>query len=219
MGYWLEEYSEIQGQIRKQGHNGKPLSEHPNYDNEQSAEDFSGCNIIFLDVDGVLNDSCTCDRIKQYVGIDDSKVAILKEMVQLMNAKIVLSSSWKEGWYPYAKDKQDAFATILDHRLAEQGLTIVDKTVDPYGQLRGCGIIDWIRKQKDGVGKILILDDETFDFKACGLRKYQIQTSWGGPNGGLSEKHLRQLERMLPNLTYTGQRDERSKTRDGGLER
>lgn len=132
-------------------------------------------------------------------------------MVDLMNAKIVLSSSWKEGWYPYAKDKQDAFATILDHRLAEQGLIIVDKTVDSYRQLRGCGIIDWIWKQKDGVGKILILDDETFDFKACGLRRYQIQTSWAGPNGGLSEKHVRYLKSILPTLDYV----DRTPDRDG----
>lgn len=56
----------------------------PDFSNndEQSVEDFSGSNIVFLDVDGVLNNSCTKDAIKEYIGIDDSKVAVLKEMVQ-----------------------------------------------------------------------------------------------------------------------------------------
>lgn len=184
MRYWIEEYAAAQGELREQQHNGVPLSEHPSYNDEQSVEDFSGSNIVFLDVDGVLNNSCTKDAIKEYIGIDDSKVAVLKEMVQLMDAKIVLSSSWKENWYPYAKDKQDAFATILDHRLSMQDLTIVDKTIDRRGaKMRGLGILDWIRKQKNGVGKILILDDEKFDYKFCGLSKYLIRTSWADPDG------------------------------------
>lgn len=203
MGYWLEEYAAAQGELREQEHNGVPLSEHPHYDDEQSADDFSGSNIIFLDVDGVLNCMGTTDMIKDYIGIDDAKVAVLKEIVDLMEAKIVLVSSWKGQWYPYKKDKQDAFATILDHRLAQQGLTIVDKTVDRRGtKMRGLGILDWIRKQRDGVGKILILDDEKFDYKFCGLQKYLVQTSWADPDGGLTERHVRYIKTMLPGLTF-----------------
>lgn len=202
MSYWLEEYAAAQGELREQ-HNGLPLSEHPNYNDEQSAEDFSGRNIVFLDVDGVLNCMSTTDRIKDYIGIDDNKVAVLKEMVAIMDAEIVLVSSWKGQWYPYAKDRQDAFATILDHRLAMQELSIVDKTIDRRGaKMRGMGILDWIRKQQHGVGKILILDDETFDYKFCGLRKYLIQTSWADPDGGLTERHIRYLKTLLPNLDY-----------------
>lgn len=203
MGYWLEEYAAAQGELREQEHNGVPLSDHPHYDDEQSAEDFSGSNIIFLDVDGVLNCIATEDRIKEYIGIDDVKVAVLKEIIDLMDAKIVLVSSWKGQWYPYAKDKQDAFATILDHRLAQQGLTIVDKTIDRRGsKMRGLGILDWIRKQEHGIGKILILDDEKFDYKFCGLQKYLVQTSWADPDGGLTERHVRCIKTMLPGLTF-----------------
>lgn len=203
MGYWLEEYAEAQGVLRERQHNGVPLSEHPNYNDEQSAEDFSGSNIVFLDVDGVLNCVSTQDSIKEYIGIDDKKVSVLKKIVDLMDTKIVLVSSWKGQWYPYAKDKQDAFATILDHRLSMQGLTIVDKTVDRRGaKMRGLGILDWIQKQKDGVGKILILDDEKFDYKFCGLSKYLIRTSWADPDGGLSEKHVRYLKTILDGLTF-----------------
>lgn len=184
-------------------HNGVPLSEHPHCDDEQSAEDFSGCNIVFLDVDGVLNCAATEDRINDCIGIDDAKVAILKEIVDIMEAKIVLVSSWKGSWFPYKKDKQDAYATILDHRLATQGLTIVDKTVDASGaRYRGLGILDWTRKQKDGIGKALILDDEMFDYRYAGLTRYLIQTSWADPDGGLTKRHVRYLETMLPNLDF-----------------
>lgn len=97
MGYWLDEYAQVQGALREQQHNGVPLSEHPHYDDEQSEEDYSGRNIVFLDVDGVLNCMGTTDMIKDYIGIDDTRVTILKEIVDIMDARIVLISSWKGG--------------------------------------------------------------------------------------------------------------------------
>lgn len=204
MGYWLDEFAVAQGELRDmQQHTGKPLSEDPNYENEQSVEDFSGCNVIFLDVDGVLNNQSTEDKIKGYAGIDDAKVQILRQMVDILDAKIVLVSSWKGQWYPYAKDRQDAFATILDHRLQQAGLVIVDKTADRRGaEMRGLGIIDWIRRQQDGVGKILILDDEPFDYRFCGLRRYLIQTAFYDDNGGLTTAHIEQLRDMIADLDY-----------------
>lgn len=136
-----------------------------------------------------------------------------------MNAKIVLVSDWKHSWSTWNKENQDAWAMILDYHLLQQGIVISDKTYDISDDQRGRGIVDWINKTPNGVNKILILDDNTFEYKKYGLRKYQIQTAYYKPNGGISEKHLRQLERILPNLTYTGQRDEQSKAREDDLER
>lgn len=198
--FWLDEFNDAYNAVVPNA--GNETYDDPRAMLEQSEEDFSGNNIIFLDVDGVLNCTTTKHTIKNYTGLDDNKIAILKEMVDMMNAKIVLSSTWKYEWHPYRKDEQDAFAMILDYHLQDQGLVIVDKTVDPYDGLRGHGIIDWIKKQKNGVGKILILDDETFDFKQCGLRKYQIQTSYYDPHGGLGERHLLRLKHILPTLDY-----------------
>lgn len=198
--YWLDEFNDAYNAVAPNA--GNEFCDDPMTILEQSKEDFSGNNIIFLDVDGVLNCTTTKHAIKGYTGLDDSKIAILKEMRDMLDAKIVLTSTWKYDWYPYNKDEQDAFAMILDYHLQDQGLTIIDKTVDPNEMLRGCGIIDWIKKQKDGVGKILILDDETFDYKGCGLRKHQIQTSYYDPNGGLGERHLLKLRQILPTLDY-----------------
>ena len=55
-------------------------------------------NVIFLDIDYVLNGKSTTDHIGRIRGIDDEKVALLKELVDYSNAIIVLSSSWKEYW-------------------------------------------------------------------------------------------------------------------------
>ena len=38
----------------------------------------SGINIIFLDVDGVLNCKETTDRCDRYIGIDDKKNKVFK---------------------------------------------------------------------------------------------------------------------------------------------
>ena len=54
--------------------------------------------IIFLDVDGVLNCKSSKSRCGGFLGIDDSKVKLLKEIIDITGAKIVLSSSWRYGW-------------------------------------------------------------------------------------------------------------------------
>jgi len=60
--------------------------------------------VIFLDVDGVLN----CETSKSYVitenrkvltGIDKDKVKRLASIVAATGADIVLTSSWKNGWF------------------------------------------------------------------------------------------------------------------------
>ena len=57
-----------------------------------------GPKVIFLDVDGVLNCHSTKDKCGDYIGIDDKKVALLKEIVDATGAIIILVSSWKEWW-------------------------------------------------------------------------------------------------------------------------
>ena len=63
--------------------------------------------IVFLDVDGVLNSITTKDRCGPYVGIDDKKVSNLKDIIDATSAKIVLVSSWKEGWKKEPQHKKD----------------------------------------------------------------------------------------------------------------
>lgn len=188
---------------------------------EQSEEDFSGQNIIFLDVEGVLNCQSTTDIIDGEVGIDDEKVALLKEMVDIMDARIVLVSLWKQLWYAYSKDLQDDLASTLDERLEQHGLVINDLTEDVSDYWdRGQGILNWIDRQKSAVGRILILDDEAYDYVECGLDRYQIRTSYYGEHGGLQPEHVERLRQMLPDLQYIPKDQERlDRAEDHGMEK
>lgn len=161
-------------------------------------------NVIFLDVDGVLNCEATYEkhRVNSYTGLDDGKIGILRQMTDIMNAKIILVSDWKDHWSKDDKENQDEFGMILDWHLLQQGLVISDRTYERFGNERGQGIIDWIDKQPEGVDKILILDDNMFDYERTGLTKYLIRTEYHDENGGLTEEHVKRLKEMLPGLAY-----------------
>ena len=128
-------------------------------------------NIIFLDIDGVLNSYDTKDRFQGFVGIDDRLVAILKEIVDRTGAKLVLSSSWKSEWTnapELANDERYDTGKYLDSKLSKYGLKILDKTKDE-GINRGFGIRKWLDEHEHG--NWIVLDDEVFpDFALCGIQ-------------------------------------------------
>lgn len=56
--------------------------------------------IIFLDIDGVLN-SRAYDRKRNWneqTDIDETRLPLIKEIVDATGAKIVLSSTWRQHW-------------------------------------------------------------------------------------------------------------------------
>ena len=99
-------------------------------------------NIIFLDIDGVLNSIDSEDHLGPYIGIDYSGVKLLREIVDKTGAEIVLVSSWKHRWHK-TKENQGILANYLDKRLAEENLKIIDKTKDNITN-RGEGIYNWL---------------------------------------------------------------------------
>lgn len=159
-----------------------------------------GIKLIFLDVDGVLNSETTKDTIGKYIGIEDKKVSLLKEIVDASNAKIILVSTWNEYWQKEKrfKDMQDDLADYLDAKLAKQGLVISDKT-DVYHSLdRGDSIRNYISKLASvgiDVESFVILDDEMFDYKQTKLTSNLVRTSYH--NGGLQPKHVRKAIEKL----------------------
>ena len=70
--------------------------------------------VIYLDIDGVLNSTFTTERLEGVVGIDDELLSNLKSIVDYTGAKIVLISSWKNGWEKNDKHLQNAFGNYLD---------------------------------------------------------------------------------------------------------
>lgn len=144
--------------------------------------------VVFLDVDGVLNEEKSRSRCCGYLGVDDSKVKNLAKIVEETNAAIVLISTWKDDWRKTDKAHQGILANYLDRKLKKQGLVALDKTksIDKNGFhfSRGEGILQYLADNK--VEKYVILDDNQFNYDSCGLSDYYIKTD--AYNGGLTEE-------------------------------
>lgn len=160
-----------------------------------------GVKIVFLDIDGVLNCETTKECCGPYIGIDDNKVSLLKQIVDQTGAKIVLVSSWKLWWTnnPRHKKYQDELANYLDEKFRKQGLSIVDKTNEYSPYNRGDGILEYLRYVKHmgiTVDKFIIIDDEMFDYKQTKLTPNLIQTSFY--KQGLETKHVkRAIDKLI----------------------
>lgn len=183
---------------------------------------YSFINVIFLDIDGVLNgynfwnllgwniiSKFKSDRLKGWYreltepfGVHERKVKRLAKIVHKTGAKVVISSSWRFSL-------QSSNLRYDEKRL----LDLFDKCdIEIYGYTlcsksgkRDEEIKTWLSKHKE-VNKFIILDDENFDLQ-CFIGKELIQTSsvprskyikgrWY-ENTGLKNKHVRQAIKML----------------------
>ena len=118
--------------------------------------------IIFLDIDGVLNDCYTEETFCGFVFVSDEKVALLKEIADSTNAQIVLTSTWRQGWYikdhfPHQSSEDVWLFEALQEKLAEFGLELMDYT-ENCGH-RGQEISLWLQKHKDAVSSYIVIDD------------------------------------------------------------
>lgn len=151
-------------------------------------------NIVFLDIDGVLNNDFTTDDCCGFTGIDDEKIELLKKIVVSQNASIVLISTWREYWEKEEKEKQDELANYLDKKFEKFGLKVLDKTEDDYCH-RGNGILDYVKKHE--IKNYVILDDEDFvDYDLVDITSHLIKTS---PRYGLVEDNVQDAIKILSN--------------------
>ena len=153
--------------------------------------------VVFLDIDGVLNEEKSRSRCCGYLGIDDKKVENLALIIKKTNAAIVLISTWKDDWRKADKAHQGMMANYLDRKLKKQGLAVLDKTksIDKNGFhfSRGEGILQYLADNK--VEKYVILDDYQFDYDSCGLSDYYIKMD--AFNGGLTEEMANRAIKIL----------------------
>ena len=124
--------------------------------------------VIFLDVDGVLNSEVSREQDRNKFDnwmeceVSESHIVNLKKIVDETGAQIVLSSSWRFD-HPKATGRDfivDPLMKILDRKLKEVGLDIIDVTPDLRGKIRGVEIQDWLDRHSE-VEKFVILDDDT----------------------------------------------------------
>lgn len=152
--------------------------------------------VIFLDIDGVLNTIYTKERINGMIFVEDKYIKILKEICDKTGAKVVLSSSWRSGWYDIdngnnnTRDAKDFIA--LRDKLLEFGIELFDKTPDISAMKRGEEIKQWLEEHKDlNITNFVIFDDMAI---VKPFNRYFIQTSFAE---GMKEKYIKKAIKML----------------------
>ncbi len=141
-------------------------------------------NVIFLDVDGVLNDQdLIFEKYKtQELEISRDKLLLLKEIIiSNDDTKVVLSSSWRIG---LLRKNGKIVADTTYHKeflelLEEYGIEIYDIT--PSMMNRTEEIRYYLDNNKDIDGYV-VLDDDLVD------DENQVRTDFF--NGGLTEEHV-----------------------------
>ena len=138
--------------------------------------------VIFLDVDGVLNDIHTSSITPNgYIGLDKKFILQLKRIVDATNADIVLTSDWK---FEFTTDSCDEDSAELDGkylclRLSQHDLHIKARTKDnsvgtDRQSRRGSGIRRYIQENK--VTDFVILDDIFFEDFTDELKDHFVWT-------------------------------------------
>ena len=113
--------------------------------------------VIFLDFDGVLNsDKYVSGSEQSGIIINPSRMFFLKEIVNETDAKLVLSTSWREHW---DKDTAgcDSTGKKINEIFAEHGLYIFDK-IPKLHTRREEEIKQWL-KQHPETENFVVLDD------------------------------------------------------------
>ena len=183
-------------------------------------------NIIFLDIDGVLNGynrwnlfgwKLVCltknERLKNWYrtitepfGVHERKVKRLAKIVKATNAKVVMSSSWRFGWWNTPYEKQFTDQKKLTDLLNKYAIEVIDITPRSSDGRRYKEILEWIQTHRYIVKRFVILDDERFDLE-CFVGRQLVQTSNVGKGQiitgsnreytGLKNKHVRQAIKIL----------------------
>lgn len=153
--------------------------------------------VIFLDIDGVLNFTGCKEKIGGIFFVNDERIKILKEIIDKTEAKVVLSSTWKMGWWDLEAGINSIHArdfVALRDKLLEFNIELFDKTRDCSAN-RAEEITDWLSTRND-VENILIIDDK-YDMKP--YNKFFLKTSF---REGLKVNHIKHAVNILNGNKY-----------------
>ena len=155
-------------------------------------------NIIFLDIDGVLNGynrwntlgwDIVCkfnsERLRNWYreltdpcGVHEKKVKLLAKIVHRTGAKVVMSSTWRHSYWKFVNGETDSIDDVkkLASLLNKYNIEVIDITPKSPKGRREDEIIAWLSRHEDEVDNFVILDDENFDLE-CFVDKELVQTS------------------------------------------
>lgn len=158
-------------------------------------------NIIFLDVDGVLNSlPYFKDCVKDENGrceISDFHLKKLAEIYHTCDAKIVLSSTWRH--LKPTTEGEDSEATrmyqYLMDSLAKYDMEVIGEVPSNSGN-RPLEISDWLdsREDKETINFVSLDDDfDEEEYAQYDLENHLVHTLYFCKNledGGLQQKHV-----------------------------
>lgn len=129
-------------------------------------------NILFLDIDGILNTDGTSNFVnrdtgeethkkdpRRVYGMDRDLIANLQRLVELTGAEIILSSTWRKP--PFGTEKTMAVMRRRDWTgpdFAGETPVHLEKFSSTYSQ-RGAEIDEWIERNGLPDDHYLVLDD------------------------------------------------------------
>ena len=156
-------------------------------------------NIVFLDVDGVLNGynrwntlgwDIVCkfnsEKLRNWYreitdpcGVHEKKVKLLAKIVHNTGAKVVMSSTWRHSYWKFVNGESDydidRIKKLAD-LLNKYNIEVIDITPKSPRGRRDDEIIAWLSRHEEDVDRFVILDDERFDLE-CFADKELVQTS------------------------------------------
>ena len=158
--------------------------------------------VIFLDIDGVLNDDGERRESGEIIG--EEYVRDLKKIVTKTNAEIILSSSWRYGMMHQARNgftEEDKHLSELFELFDKYHLYIAGMTPTicngPDG--RPLEIRTWLSRRPE-VSKFIILDDE--DFWNWGWMKPFVVTTSYIPANERDNEFAKRVCGLNPKFAY-----------------
>lgn len=155
-------------------------------------------NVIFFDVDGVLN-SYLSQKLENEE-ISSYHLQVLADLCKESSAKLVIASSWRcaKG----VEEIEDTMYKYLENRLADYGMSIWDST-PLLGKSRPYEIHTWLEEHKNIPGlSYVILDDDwhPYSYEKYGLASHLVQTKFWcltKEEGGLQPEHVKKALEVL----------------------
>ena len=151
--------------------------------------------VVFLDIDGVLNSNLYDRQIRTATdgNIDESRLDLLKQLVEQTGAVIVLSSSWRKHW-DMDPAGGDAIGRELNTVFRKHGLKIGGKTPCLASGERAEEIRTWLTEHKTEVESFVILDDAFGGWSE--LASHLVQTNYR-IGRGLEGRHVQRAIDLL----------------------
>ena len=161
-------------------------------------------NIIFLDIDGVLNSNFWNDSHQKEISdgtlVDAEKVKLLSMLVKRTSAKIILHSGWKY-WFDQDLKPLRQEAENLISLFKKEGLMIGDITPDhsteeirrnkKFSIVKAGEILAWLTEHEN-INNWIVIDD--LDLHSKEIEMYQVKTN---PSIGLTIDDVYKAEKIL----------------------